>query len=200
MRVTSYLPPGRVAVRGASGFTLLEVLVSLVITTLLATLVFQGLGLFLSTTDNVRRAADEATARALRQTWFAESLRGLVAYFDGPEAFRGDARSLSGVSLSSLGAEPGLPRRIHWSIDAGGELLRYRALGQDWPVYRDVGEQLYFDYVDRSGASLSQWRPDRSRPERIPAEVRLRGADGEIIWSAHLRLSPLPITNFREFD
>ncbi|MYG14519.1 MAG: hypothetical protein F4171_17250 [Gammaproteobacteria bacterium] len=193
------LPPQRMA-----GLSLLEMLVVLVLASLLSTLLVQGLGFFLSSSDTARRHASRAAEAHQQQHWFASSVRSMVPYLDPQRAFAGDAASFAGVTLEPLGSEPGLPREVRWSIEPDGESLRYAESGGSeaaavaWTVLRAPGEALRFEYADRAGSWHPSWPQAAVLREWIPGQVRLVGEDGRTLLSAHLSLHPVPVANFLE--
>ncbi len=187
-----------------TGLSLLEMLVVLVLASLLATLLVQGLGFFLSSSDTARRYASRASEAHQRQHWFASSVRSMVPYLDPQRAFAGDAASFSGITLEPLGSEPGLPKQVRWSIEPDRESLRYaesggpQARAAAWTVLRAPGEALRFQYADRAGDWHAKWPVAEVAREWIPGQVRLVGEDGRTFLSAHLALHPVPVANFLE--
>ncbi len=196
-------PSLRIAGRSA-GLSLLEMLVVLVLASLLATLLVQGLGFFLSSSETARRHASRAAEAHQQQHWFASSVRSMVPYLDPQRAFAGDAASFAGITLEPLGTEPGLPRAARWSIEPDGESLRYaesdgsEADAVAWTVLRAPGQALRFEYADRAGAWHPSWPQAAAPREWIPGQVRLVGEDGRTLLSAHLSLHPVPVANFLE--
>ena len=197
------LPRQRMFDRSA-GLSLLEMLVVLVLASLLATLLVQGLGFFLSSSDTARRHASRAAEAHQQQHWFASSVRSMMPYLDPQRAFAGDAASFAGITLEPLGSEPGLPREVRWSIERDGESLRYAESGGSeatavaWTVLRVPGEALRFEYADRAGLWHPSWPQAAVAREWIPGQVRLIGEDGRTLLSAHLSLHPVPVANFLE--
>ena len=188
----------------SAGLSLLEMLVVLVLASLLTTLLVQGLGFFLSSSDTARRHASRAAEAHRQQHWFASSVRSMVPYLDPQRAFAGDAASFAGITLEPLGAEPGLPLEVRWSIEPDGQSLRYAEAGTSeaeataWTVLRAPGEALRFEYADRAGGWHPSWPVAEAAKQWIPGQVRLIGQDGRTLLSAHLRLHPEPVANFLE--
>ena len=107
--------------RMASGLTLLETLVVFVLASLVGTLMIQGAGFFLGQYDNVKRIGREASSEALRQRWFASTVRGMVPYLSPERNFAGDSAAFHGVTMQPLGARSGVPVAARWSIVQTGE-------------------------------------------------------------------------------
>ena len=187
-----------------AGLSLLEMLVVLVLASLLATLLVQGLGFFLSSSDAVRRHANRAAEAHQQQHWFASSVRSMTPYLDPQRAFAGDGASFAGITLEPLASEPGLPMPVRWSIEPDGESVRYAELGgaqadaTAWTVLRAPGETLRFEYADQAGGWHPSWPQAAAAREWIPGQVRLVGAGGRTLLSARLSLHPVPVANFLE--
>ncbi len=182
----------------ASGLSLLEMLVVLVLTSLLSTLLIQGLGLFFSTMDRVQRYSARAAEDSMPQHWFAASVRSMVPYLEQPRAFVGESDAFEGMTLTALTAEPGLSRRIRWFITDLNS-VHYRELdGVDWIILHEPRATLAFEYADRAGVWKTQWRSSAAARQWIPSQIRLTAEDGRILWSTHLALHPVPVINFRE--
>ena len=187
-----------------AGLSLLEMLVVLVLASLLTTLVVQGSGFFLSSSEVARRHASQAAEAGQQQHWFASSVRSMVPYLDAQRAFAGDVASFAGITLEPLASQPGLPREVRWSIEPDGESLRYAESGGSadrevaWTVLRAPGEALRFEYADRAGGWHARWPVTEAAREWIPGQVRLIGQDGRTLLSAHLTLHPVPVANFLE--
>ena len=193
---------GHVGWRLNSGLSLLEMLVVLVLTALLSTLLIQGLGLFLSGTESVRRHSGTAAAATLPQRWFTATVSGMMPYLDPERAFTGDGSAFEGLTLASLTDEPGLPRRIRWSITADG-LVRYAEIGElgdeglEWTILHTPGTALAFEYAGRNGGWRNLWRASPNERQWIPSQVRLVADGGRVLWLARLSLHPVPVVNFR---
>ena len=183
----------QVSPRRRHGLTLVELLVTLVLVSMLATLLVQSVGFFAARYETVQRIARDAARTGLRQQWFAASVHGLVP--DGVEArrFEGAPTGFQGTTLAPLEAVAGLPVTVRWSIGAepGGALAvgysedggpRRRVLARTGP--------LAFRYADASGAWHDRWPPPRS-PEWTPSQVRLE-AGGQTLWLAVVDATPVP--------
>ena len=183
---------------------MLEMLVVLVLASLLSTLLVQGMGFFLSSSDTAQRHASRAAEAHQQQHWFASSVRSMVPYLDPQRAFAGDAASFAGITLEPLGAQPGLPREARWSIEPDGQSVRYAEAGAAvgeataWTVLSAPGEALRFEYADRAGRWHASWPVAAAPREWIPGQVRLIAEDGRTLLSAHLSLHPEPVANFLE--
>ncbi|MDE0029704.1 MAG: prepilin-type N-terminal cleavage/methylation domain-containing protein [Deltaproteobacteria bacterium] len=179
------------------GFTMVEMLVVLVLVSLLGTLVIQGTGFFLGQYGAVKRIHRESSLAALRQHWFLSTVAAMVPSRLATRRFTGDDRSFEGVTLQPLAARAGQPVRIRWSIDSG-RVLYTEGGAQPWTVQSRHDRTLGFQYAGSSGEWHERWPPPHRSGEHIPRMVRLRSADGRVLWLARFDLFPEPVPNYRE--
>ena len=193
----------------ALGLTLIEMLVVLVLVSLLGTLLMQGTGFFLGKYATVKRVHRDASLAVLRQHWFISTVQAMVPSRVEARRFEGDASSFEGVTLQALAAEPGLPVRARWSIEADGAaeaVLYAQDDGEPWAVLSSQDSQdegFAFEYADSAGAWHGHWplgSDDDANPprERIPRMVRLVSTAGRTVWLARTDLFPEPVPNYRE--
>ena len=191
--------------RSALGLTLIEMLVVLVLVSLLGTLLLQGTGFFLGKYATVKRVHRDASLATLRQHWFISTVQAMVPSRVEARRFAGDELAFEGVTLQALAAEPGLPVRARWSIDAEGasEAVVYaQEGGESWTVLASDDEGLAFQYADSAGEWHDRWpvETDARNPprERIPRKIRLISTAGRTVWLARTDLFPEPVPNYRE--
>jgi len=183
-------------------------LVVLVLVSLLGTLLIQGTGFFLGKYATVKRVHRDASLAVLRQHWFISSVQAMVPSRVEARRFAGDASSFEGVTLQALAAEPGLPVRARWSIEADGAseaVLYTQEDGESWTVLGSEDpedEGLAFQYADSAGEWHERWPISRggANPprERIPSMIRLISTTGRTVWVARTELFPEPVPNYRE--
>ncbi len=167
--------------RQVRGFTLVEVLVTLVVVGLLSTLLWQAMGQVAQLETRLADSQALADRDQLRRAWLAQALAGVGT---GPagnaDPLRGGTRELLTFTTMApwprpaglermqlrLQAMPGngdsawqlLARRV--AIGAAGGLVRPRG-GDDDPVlllWQGRGEAR-FEYLDAAGAWHGQWPP-----------------------------------------
>ena len=190
----------------AFGLTLIEMLVVLVLVSLLGALLVQGAGFFLGKYATVKRVHRDASLATLRQHWFISTVQAMVPSRVETRRFAGDTASFEGVTLQALAAEPGLPVRAGWSIEADGaaEAVVYsQEDGVSWTVLASEREGLAFQYADAAGEWHEHWPvagadDANPPPERIPRMVRLVSTAGRTVWIARTDLFPEPVPNYRE--
>ena len=119
--------------------------------------------------------------------------------------FAGDGSSFEGVTLQALAAEPGLPVRARWSIEADGAsqaVVYAQEDGASWTVLDSALGRLAFEYADAAGQWHGRWPvagDDRNPPqERIPRTIRLVSTAGRTVWLARTDLFPEPVPNYSE--
>jgi prepilin-type N-terminal cleavage/methylation domain-containing protein len=187
-RDRSDLRPGTVGGR-ASGFTLIEVMVVLVIVALIsATLLFA----FQSVLDIRLRLAqflDGTDTPNLVAGWFRDTVDGLVPDIkDGAGSFTGAPRRLTGLSLAPLNGLAGVPTRITWEVafdaSTGRTDLRYQGAEQpemtiaSWPDDRGG-----FRYCGPDLVCYDHWPPPSGIASEVPFLIRLDAVRGTDAWA-----------------
>lgn len=116
----------------------------------------------------------------MRTDWFRQCVQGLVAdYPGGKDAFKGDARSLSGVSLTTLSPDnEAVPRRFSFSIEGNrpsSELaLVFQSEQMRSPLIAWPGGDARFYYLDEKREMHEAWPPAGGPWPQLPAAVVLR--------------------------
>lgn len=189
---------------GGEGLTLLELLVVLVMTSLLGTLVIQGVGFFLGRYETVNRVGKATALTLLQRHWFASTVEGMVPSLRESRRFKGRATSFEGMTLRPLAAQPGQPTRVRWSINpnAGDSSLVVYAEegGPTWTVLTVREPALSFEYADSAGRWHERWPLDVGSKQGIPRMLRLVSDTGDEIWVVRPGLFPRPVVNFRDFS
>lgn len=149
----------------AAGFTLLETLVVLVITSLVSVVLVQGFGLMLAARGSVETELVEADQFILQSSLVLEPLRGVVPdYVERPNVFAGAARTLHGLTVKPLRERPGSPvgfaMTLDYRTDSNETVVTYSEQGAA-PVIlgRWRGNSGSFSYRDRTGGWTSAWPP-----------------------------------------
>ncbi len=195
----------------ARGFSLLEVLVTLVILSMIATVMMQSLSQVLDLRERMLRNERDARIAGLEERWFRESIGAAVADLpDGAGAFRGDARSMRFLGLDPLDGA-GLAV-VEWRIEAvpTGTQLEQRQGRKAWRLQGVHDAKTGFRYLDAAGRWQSRWPPAAESDEVPAASASLRevlpqavaigsgegfSADG-LLWVADIGASaglPLPL-------
>ena len=188
------------AARRSAGLTLLETLVVFVLVALLGATLVQGVGFFSGQHVAAQRIHRGAYESSLRQRWFLDTVQGLNPYGVEAQRFVGDAASFSGITLQPLFAEPGMPVRARWRIDAiaapaGGAPAQTVAYqedgGRSWRVF-SAERELFFQYADAAGQWHDRWPAAAAPREWTPTLIRLASPSGDL-WLARVEASPTPV-------
>ena len=174
-----------VATARASGFTLMEMLVTLVLISFATMLMFQMLGSYRIANERVRGQAGHIDRHALFQEWFRDSVHGLYA---APKLqFVGDPAQFSATTLNPLYAPEGSPTAIEWSLradeDGIAEIVYAEGGREQWHLPLQGGGAVEFAYFDADWRETDTWPPKLGKvnPEGLPAVVGLvrRSEDGD---------------------
>ena len=168
------------------GFTLLEVLVTMVIMALLVTLLTQALQQSLRMRERMQQHQRSTRVESLQEQWFRDTVGSAVA--DLPDALGfmgGDAESIEVLTSAPLDAM-GL-QRIRWSLKAvdGGHALHYSGSSlRDTVVIRGPLRDAKFLYLDDEGKWLQEWSPEAGDKFALPRAVRFKADSdaGQLFW------------------
>lgn len=185
------------------GFTLVEVLVVLVLTSLLVTILMQSLTYVFSLRERVLAHVTDKAQIGLSERWYRQAVRSAIA--DLPELerrFEGDRAGFSVVTLAPLHLDYGIPTPVRWRINesSGRYLLRYEADSISFELLEWRETPGEFAYLDHAGEWQDQWPPrfgDESR--QLPAAVLFQGRyRGEpVSWLASIPTRKRPRTGLR---
>ncbi len=159
-----------------AGFTLMEMLVTLILVSLTTMLMFQMLGSYRVSHDRVQAQSGQIDRRALFHAWFRDSVNGLYAAKD--LEFLGSATQFSGTTLNPLYATEGAPTVVEWRLVRGeGQMeIMYLENGVSrWRQRLEGGDGAHFAYVDREDNVQDAWPPKlgNRKPGELPALVML---------------------------
>lgn len=168
----------------SSGFTLMEMLVTLVLVAFTTMLMFQMLGSYRVANQRVQAQSGQIDRRALFQAWFRGSVNGLLAAKD--LEFVGTSSSFSGTTLNPLYAPAGAPTAIEWRLvqkDGGAEVVYYENGIERWSQPLDGTRNAYFRYMGVTDEKLQEEWPrkfGKRTPGELPSVVALvRDGQGE---------------------
>jgi general secretion pathway protein J len=169
----------------ARGFTLLEALVVLVITSLISVVLVQGLGLLLGARTSVQTRLVEIDQAVIEQSLFLEPLRGIVPdYMERPHIFKGENKRLHGMTTRPLQGRTGTPvpftLTISFDPSTGLSSLIYQEDNtQPLPLGSWEGESGTFAYRNLTGNWLAAWPPENdARAPQTPWLIRLERGTG----------------------
>ena len=188
--------------RSSSGFTLIEVTVALVITSLLVSILVSALYYMFRVQDALR---DEVVTREsdLRvKAWFADAVAScLPGDINTGTPFIGSETEIKCETTSAL--QPtfsGAPSLIVFALknDQGGRtVLTYqepaRRSAEPHILAEWASAEASFRYVNTMGTETDRWPKDRNDPETLPRLVKLSvtSSDGKsIVWPVAIRNDP----------
>jgi prepilin-type N-terminal cleavage/methylation domain-containing protein len=187
-----------------TGFTLVEVLVTLVLLSVVAAIVFGSLGQVLNARARLRPYLDRSEETALVAGWFRQTVQALITDYDtGKNGFAASANTFSGLTASPLLGPAGTPTAFAWALRYDGALdlmfLEYRETPHDTvEVARWSGKDAVFSYYGQDQEWRRVWPPtdlDKSAtPMQLPQLVRLGGLPSEVFPTivAAPRAAPVP--------
>jgi prepilin-type N-terminal cleavage/methylation domain-containing protein len=187
-----------------TGFTLVEVLVTLVLLSMVAAVVFGSLGQVLNARSRLRPYLDRSEETALVAGWFRQTVQALITDYDtGKNGFAASANTFSGLTASPLLGPAGAPTAFAWALryDAALDLmfLEYREKPHDTvEIVRWSGKDAVFSYYGQDQEWRRVWPPtglDKSTTAmQLPQLVRLGGLPSEVfpIIVAAPRAAPVP--------
>ena len=169
----------------SAGFTLLEILVVLVLTSLVTGILLQGLQQVYRLQSHFGAEIFHAQHGAMRIDWFRGSINGIMPdHDDGKMRFKGESRRMSGLTMAPLDAPDGALVPFVWRIDFDskiGEMALYAGDGTEaqlvlnWP-----GNEGRLLYLDGEGNSHEFWPPFSGRLPQVPSMILLEmGAAGK---------------------
>lgn len=182
------------------GLTLLEALVTLVITSMVAGLMAEGLFQLARIEQRLSTGQLQARLERLHLVWLQQALEGMRAgELSTPDALRGTRRRLEGVS--SL-----LPLSEHVGPMAVTLSMVYRRELDQTELVLDVPEASppveaavlarwrkdagHFSYLHPNGEWLSDWPTDGAAAPLLPKAIAVHGEGGGLLVVAALQASP----------
>lgn len=169
-----------------AGFTLLEMIVTLVIVSLLVVVLMQMLQQALGLRTRLLRFERETRMATLQEEWFRDSVSAAVV--DLPDALgpmQGDAAAFAMVSAAPLQGSG--PTRIGWMLrgegNDGTQALVYAGTGAAASLRVMGGLQAAaFSYLGADGRWRATWKQEDSAP--LPRMVRLEATTGtgHLLW------------------
>jgi prepilin-type N-terminal cleavage/methylation domain-containing protein len=152
--------------RRATGFTLLELLVTLVVLGFVTAILAQAMGQFFRIDRLLATTALPAQAEAVRIDWIRQALAALQPPdAAGHYGLKGSARHLEGTSGNPLADGPAGFGQVDLTLssdpDAGETALLAKLAGRAQPValLRWGGDQGRFGYYDAKGNRSDSWPP-----------------------------------------
>lgn len=180
---------------GQRGFTLVEVLVVLALTGMIAVLLLQMMTVLLRGHDQVGRIQSQLLTDTMRFHWFRDSIGHMAASLDEEFGFVGSHSSFSGYTMAPLLAQQGKLTKVSWEIRSmsDGPGLWYQEAGAApmligrWPYADDLS----FEYRGQRSAWLSNWPagdlPAGVLPYRIKLSIRSESETRDVYAAVDVR-------------
>jgi prepilin-type N-terminal cleavage/methylation domain-containing protein len=177
---------------GQAGFTLVEVLVTLVLLSIVGAIVFGSLGQVLDARARLRPYLDQAGETALVAAWFRQTVQALLPDYDtGRNRFSATESGFAGLTASPLIGPPGTPTSFAWALkyDAGLNIsvLEYSEMqSKTIPIARWPGKHGGFSYFDQDHEWRQEWPPpaglnQEAGRSQLPQLIRLGGVPREVL-------------------
>lgn len=188
--------------RSSRGFTLIEVMVALVITSLLVSVLVSALYYMFRVQDSLEREVVTRESDLRAKAWFADAVAGcLPVDMSAGSAFAGSEMEIRCETTAALQpAYSGVPTLVVFAIKRGqGDqmLLTYQEPAQKDSRPRVIAEWsasgASFRYVNIKGMETDRWPKNKTDLETLPRLVRLSVKTPDnfpIIWSVALRNDP----------
>ena len=185
------------------GFTLIEVLIALAITSMIVAVLMSSLFYGAKVQSTLRQELVDREQLLRAKSWFSEALGScLPVDAASGSAFAGSAQEITCESLMPLqGRKLAAPQRISFSLRPGAaqnQQLVYRQPNAD-PSGQVIAElpsgAAAFVFVGTNGIEVAKWPVTANDPETLPRRIRLKvagasGAETNFEWSTSVWASP----------
>jgi prepilin-type N-terminal cleavage/methylation domain-containing protein len=182
----------RIGRPAASGFTLIETLVVLIILSMIGAILFSSYQRILDIRIRLAAFLDGTDAPTLVAGWFRSSVERLLPdQKDGADVFAGTPRRLVGLSVAPIDGTPGVPTRIAWELvfDAASArtALTYReATAAPLTIASWPGDRGGLRYCGPRLACSDSWPPPNETgnetASQLPAVIILEAVRGTQDW------------------
>lgn len=166
------------------GFTLIEILVVLVLTSLIAGILLEGLQQIYSLERRFGSEIYRNQQESMRVDWFRTSIQGLMPdYSDGKNQFKGEARWMAGQTIAAFDKPDGALVPTRWFIDVdtqtGQTTLFAGSLASKEAILSWEGSEGRFVYFDNAGERQESWPPLLKKGPQIPSAIILEMGGSE---------------------
>ncbi len=184
----------RTAKSASPGFTLMEMLVTMVLFAVVSSLLWQALAMLARIETRLNDEQTLGVSAALRQEWVALALQGLMT---GAQT---DPRHFSGTQTRLMGYTSMPP----WPDSLGPEVRELSVRADDnqnatlmascpersdsWPLLSGQGA---FAYKDKDGTWHDQWPPALGKHNALPLAVRYAYSGGFILTAVRAMDNPM---------
>ncbi len=163
------------------GFTLIEMLVTLVLVALITTTIMQGMSYIWRLQTRSNRVIATATVADMHAAWWREAIRGLVTV--PPQKvglFKGTQHQLQGLSLYVPGRVPDIVASLACRIASHARVDTLTCNNQ--PILQ-LPAGSYFYYLDTHRQRQQTWPPSTGSYRQLPQTI-LIGNNDAVVWAA----------------
>ena len=168
------------------GFTLVEILVVLIISGFIVTILLQSLHQVFRLQTQFDNEIFHTQNGAMYADWFRQSINGLVPDYDGgKQKFRGEQRSMSGLTLAPLDRETGTLTPFVWRLEFDARADQTRLVYGDandkaaLQILRWQSNNGRFIYVDVENEAHDSWPPFLGRWPQLPSAIYLESGEAK---------------------
>ncbi len=202
----------------ARGFTLLEALVVLMISSLITLILLQIFLYLLNLNQRIVVQRDNQPIYFLQEMWFRQTTEAIIAQYtdiQSPYIFKGNAEQFSGMTIASLTHESGVPYGFSWQLVRENDktILRYQdEMGQNWDIMHWQGTVGEFHYIDYDGQSRNEWSLETNSAvlnenpfaviPQLPVAITLTAEQQRqpVLWWVKIKGRLLPRIDYRLLD
>jgi general secretion pathway protein J len=189
----------------ASGFTLLEILVVLVLVALVSTLVMEGFSFTINVQSRLKRQLINNQLHDLQELWFRQITRSYkTTNLSSKEVvFRGDSTTIAGTAMVELTGNAGIPVTTHWEIETSGKTqsLSYESeLIPKTIIATWQSTKIQFQYLGQDGEFYQHW-PIETLPNQLPKGILVSSLNKtEVFWYVSISSTLPPLLNLSEIQ
>jgi prepilin-type N-terminal cleavage/methylation domain-containing protein len=187
-----------------AGFTLLELLVTLVLVGLVTTLLAQTTWMSFDLLQRAREQTADIGRHQMQMEWFRAAVEGLQPDSEGGRAkFRGTPRGFLGLTIAAPADAEGAIRTVQWEIMYDRQANRSALQATVAPAEKPItllewdGPSGAFEYLDDDGRRYDAWPPPfGARLPQLPRGIALSmgsAQDETIVYAVALGSRDAPV-------
>lgn len=179
--------------RRATGFTLLEMLIVLLLVVFVSMLLMQGMSQVITLRLRLLAQVERQRTETLEASWFKEIASYISAPISGDKSgyFEGDDDEFSGMCLASLINGVGSVTHIRVWLEEEDNVLKLlysEKKKEEWELASWFKGKGKFRYLDSRGSWRRSWPPASETTESVPYGIMLEvdSLQGPIIWYSNV--------------
>ena len=165
-------------VKKIGGFTLLEVIVTLVIASMISVILMQSLSTMLNMRHKFGKELINLEKIGIQKSVITTPISGIFPdYNDGDDRFKGNLSSIRGLTLYPLQGITGAPTAfgidIIYDSSSNQSALLYKERGfESLEIARWNGNEGSFEYLDMNGVWSKRWPIGNNPNTQVPRSVK----------------------------